>query len=47
MWNLKYDTNELIYEKERLADREQTCDCQEEEGVGEGWIGNLGLADAD
>ena len=47
MRNLKYDRNELLYEKERLTDREQTCDRQEEEGVGEGWIGNLGLADAD
>ena len=37
----------LIYEKEGLTDREQTCDCQGEEGEGEAWIGNLGLADAD
>ena len=26
--------------------REQTCGCQGGVGVGEGWIGNLGLADA-
>ena len=26
--------------------REQTCGCQGGEGVGEGWIGNLGLTDA-
>ena len=26
--------------------REQTCGCQEGEGVGEGWIRSLGLADA-
>ena len=46
MWNLKYDTNELIYEIERLIDgREHTCGCQGE-GMGEGWIGSLGLADA-
>ena len=27
MWNLKYDTNELI-EKQTLRHREQTCDCR-------------------
>ena len=46
MWNLKYDTNEIIYETETDSEtqrhREQTCGCQ---GVGEGWIGSLGLAD--
>ena len=26
--------------------REQTCGCQGGEGVGEGWPGSLGLADA-
>ena len=26
--------------------REQTCGCQGRGGVGEGWIGSLGLADA-
>ena len=25
MWNLKYDTSELIYETETHPDREQTC----------------------
>ena len=50
MQNLKYDTNELIYETETEEThryRQQTCVCQ---GVGggvwEGWIGSLGLADA-
>ena len=33
MWNLKYDTNELIYETERDRHREQTCGCQ----GGGGW----------
>ena len=47
MWNLKYDTNELIHKTAtRLIDREQTCGCQGGEGVGEGWSGSLGLADA-
>ena len=38
MWNLKYDTNERY--------REQTCGWQGGEEVGVGWIGSLGLADA-
>ena len=45
MWNLKYDTNELIYETETDSHREQTCGCQEGGEVGEGWSGSLGLAD--
>ena len=28
MWNLKYDTNELIHETETDSHREQTCGCQ-------------------
>ena len=46
VWNLKRHTNELIYETQSHRHREQTCDCQEGGGVGEGWIGSLGLADA-
>ena len=46
MWNLKYDTNELTYETETDSQTEQTCGCQGGGGVGEGWIGSLGLADA-
>ena len=47
MWNLKYDTNELpMKQKQTHRYREQTCGCQGEGGVGEGWIRNLGLADA-
>ena len=38
MWNLKYDTNELIYEIDSQIYREQTCGCQ-----GEGW--GLGVWD--
>ena len=46
MWNLKYDTNELIYKTETThRHREQICGCHGEEGVGEGWIGSLGLAE--
>jgi len=46
MWNLKYDTKELIYKTETDSQhREQICGCQGEEGVGEGWIVSLGLAD--
>ena len=32
--------------KQTHSPREQTCDCQEEGSGGEGWIGNLELADA-
>ena len=38
MWNLKYNTNELIYE----TDRVQTCSCQ---GGAEGIQWEFGLAD--
>ena len=45
MWNLQYDTNELIVkQKQTHRHREQTCGCQG--CVGEGWIGSLGLVDA-
>ena len=44
MWNLKYDTNEVIYETD-FRQRQQTCGCQEGGLVAE-WIGNLGVADA-
>ena len=29
MWNLKYDTDQYIYGKNRLTDRKQTCGCRE------------------
>ena len=46
MWNLKYDTNELnLNELLYVRRREQTCSCQGD--WLEGWIGSLGLVDAD
>ena len=33
-------------QKQANTHREQTCGCQGGEEVGEGWIGSLGLADA-
>ena len=46
MWNLKYDTNELIYETETDSQTYRT-DLWLPRGmeVGEGLIGSLGLAD--
>ena len=47
MWNLKYDTNEPIYEKQTDSQREQTCDCQEGRTEwGRKGLGSSGLADA-
>ena len=46
MWNLKYDTNELVYETETDSQRERSCGCQGGVGVGEGWTGSLRLAAA-
>ena len=43
MWNLKYDTNELIYETDTHT--EHTCACQGEWDGG-GQTGSLGLPDA-
>ena len=43
MWNLKYDTDELIYETETESQTQRT-DFWLPRGVGEGWIGSLGLA---
>ena len=39
MWNIRYDTNEHIYEIDKVTDRhrEQICECQGGE-VGEGNI---------
>ena len=47
MWNLKYDTNELIYETE-IDSRIQRTEpwLLRVQWVEEGWIGSLGLADA-
>ena len=45
MWNLKYDTSELIYETETDSDIENRL-VVAKVGVREGWSGNLGLSDA-
>ena len=39
MWNLKYDTNELIYKTERDRHREQTCGCHRGGGWGRDGLG--------
>ena len=47
MWNLKYDTDELVYETEIDSDIENRLVVAKRAGrVGEGWSGSLGLADA-
>ena len=46
MWNLKYDTNELIYEAEIGSQTENRLVLTKGEGNGEGWIKGVGLADA-
>ena len=47
MWNLKYDTNELIYETGTDSQTQRT-DLWLPRGrrVGEGWTESMGLADA-
>ena len=42
IWNLIYGTNELFHRKENYGLGEHTFGCQ----GGGGWIGNLGLIDA-
>ena len=48
MWNLKYDTNEFIYETETelisLTDMENRLVIAKSKRVGQGWISSLGLA---
>ena len=47
MWNLKYDTDELMYkQKHTQRHGEQTCGYQGGEGVGEGWTENFRLVNA-
>ena len=43
MWNLKYDTNELVCKTETNRHREETSVCQGGKEMGEGWIGSLGI----
>ena len=38
--------NLFTKQKQTHRHRQQTCGCQEGGGVGEGWSGSLGLADA-
>ena len=46
MWNLKYDTDESIYEAETQSQTERTDRwLPRRKGLGEGWSGKLGLAD--
>ena len=45
MWNLKYDTNDLIYETEIDSGTEMRFVVTKGEGDRRGWIGSLGLAD--
>ena len=47
MWDLKYDTNELIYRAETETHRytEQSCGYQEEGEAGARWIGSFQLTD--
>ena len=47
MWNLIYDKMNLFTkQKQTHRYREETCGCQKGEGLGEGWIGSLGLVQA-
>ena len=45
MWNLKYDTNELIYKTETDLQRTD-MGLPRGRGLGKGRIGSFGLADA-
>ena len=42
----KTQMDKSVEQKQTHKHREQTCSCQGGEGVGEGWIGRLGSADA-
>ena len=46
MWNLKCNRNELTKQKQTHRHREETWGCQGVGSSGKGWIGSLGLADA-
>jgi len=47
MWNLRYNTNVLIYETETDSQTERADFwLPKGEKGGEGWTGSLGLADA-
>ena len=46
MWNLKYGINEPIYRTEKLTDIENRLVVAKGKGERVGWLGSLGLADA-
>ena len=47
MWNLKFDTNQHIYETKTDSHTQRAQRLESGRGgVGEGWIESLGLADA-
>ena len=45
MWNVKYNTDEHIYETNRLTDIENRLVVAAGEGEEVGWMGSLGLVD--
>ena len=46
IWNLKYGPNISMGQKQTHLYTEQTCGLQGRRGMGEGWIGSMGLAEA-
>ena len=46
MWNLKYDTSELIYKTETDLHTQSRLAVAKKEGLGEERTGSVGLADA-
>ena len=44
MWNLKYETNELIHETDSYTQKTDSS-FQGGEELAEGWVGSLGLVD--
>jgi len=44
MWNLKYDTNECINERETELQTEKRLEVARGRGMGEGWSRRMGLA---
>ena len=45
MWNLKYDTSELMYKTERLTENRFVVS-KREQGCEKGWNNRWGLVDA-
>ena len=42
MWNLKYEANELIWNRNRITDRQQTCGCLQGDRSGMVWESGIG-----